>query len=273
MRLALPLVALALVWGCAPDDSRYPAPSQCDLTACKAVSPGGQVTGTGGSGSGGSDTGGAATADQSGIVYRVVSPFFDDPPASAYAGAATIQAISDATHTTASTSYGGAVGATFGFTSIPAGPTWFLVQDSSAGASGVLSTFSYADVPVLPSLALPVIDQGTLENIAFSLPSLAATGVSTQLAHVILFVNRNGARYQGASVSGGTGNAQVAYDAGAGYSDSATVTGPQGIAILFNASLSGESSILITDTVTTNTYTVAIQAGLGAATLAEVELP
>lgn len=273
MRFVLPMVAVAMLWGCANDTSRYPAPPACEGTLCNGITPGGTNPGTGGADAGTGTGGAAATIDQSGTVYRVTSPTFDDTPATSYPGAVTVHAISDVTHTSDTAPYGGAAGTTFNFTGIPSGPTWFLAEDASGGTAGVISTFSRSDLPVLPSLAIPLVDRGTLENIALSLPTLALTGVSSQLAHVILFVNRGGAPSAGASVATGTGNAQIVYDFGSGYSDSATATGSLGIAILFNASLTGESSILITDNATNKTYTATVQAGLGAATMAGIELP
>lgn len=270
LRFAL---AIALV-ACAPDKELYPAPPGCEGDLCNSPPvTGGTIGKDGGAGGDSSGTGGApATIEQTGTVHLLASPSFRDTATSSYPGSATIHAISVAKGTSATTPYGSTTGTLFDFAAIPSGATWLLVEDTSGGAGGVLSTFSYAELPVLPSIVLPVVDKGTLDGVASSLPSVAATGVSTQAAQVILFVSKGGAPFAGAKVSGGSGNAQIAYDAGAGYSDSATSTGPNGTAILFNASLAGKATLQVTDTATAKTWSFDVQTGPGSATLAAIEL-
>jgi hypothetical protein len=281
MRFGLEITTVALAVGialgaCAEDKDRYPGIQPCTGSMCGGVTPGVMGGGEGGSGggmgSGGSGAGGAAaTIDQTGTVHRITSPDFQDIGAPAYAGAATIVALPSAGGSFTAP-YGGTNGTTFDLKGIPSGGTWFFVQDDTAGAAGIISTFSYANVPVLTGVTLPAIDVGVLENIASNLPSVSAVGVSPLAAQVIIFVEHAGAPYKGVSVSGGGAGAQVAYDSGAGYSDSAAATGTFGVAILFNAGLSGSSTIALTDTSTNKTYGVEVQAAPGAATLATVEI-
>ena len=71
---------------------------------------------------------------------------------------------------------------------VESGNDWVLVADDSMGSAGILSTFSVQDLTPA-SVALPVLDLGTLQMIADGLPSLAMTGgVSTLASQLILKV-------------------------------------------------------------------------------------
>lgn len=262
------LAALAALAGCAPDESRFAATTGCEGTLCGKPPPGGGTVGKDGGAEGGAG-GAAATVDQAGSVALLATPSFTQASAVAFNGLATITAIS-ASGTTTSAPYGGVNGATFLLEGVESGPTWFLVEDKSGGAAGVFSTFSYQELPVVPSVTLPVVDVATLQIIASSLPTVAAAGVSSLAAHVVIFVSAGGAPRSGIKVSGGVGGGQVAYDFGAGYSDSSGATGTNGVAILFNAGLAGSSLITLTDTATSKAYSTKVQAAPGAVTLAAI---
>ncbi|APR79438.1 Hypothetical protein A7982_04785 [Minicystis rosea] len=262
-------IALA---GCQKDTDLYPAPPGCEGSTCTPSISGGSTPEKDG-GQGGGGTGGApATIDQTGTVHRIVSSTFDDTSTQPYTGAATIVALPQVGGMV-STMYGGAAGTTFSFTKIPSGPAWFLVQDDTGGTGEVLSTISFASLPVLSNFTLPIIDLGTMQNIAYSLPTVSSQGVSTLAAQVILFVYHANAPYKGVQVVGGAGGAKIAYDNGSGYSDSATATGTNGTVILFNAGLSSLSKIVLKDTSTQQTYEVPVQVATGAATLAGIDIP
>jgi len=284
MRFVLDLGGVALaaglaLGGCSVNTDRYPPPAQCTGSRCDNTgSPPGikTTTGSGGGGQGGAggaggSGGAAALIDQSGTVHRITSPDFQDLSTTSYAGLATIVALPNAGGTIQAP-YGGSNGTTFTLAGVPSGATWLLVQDQTSGASGIISTFSYARLPVLGAFTLPVIESGALDTVASALPTVVTKGVSPLVAQVILLVAQNGSPFEGVSVTGGSGGAQIAYDSGAGYSDSATATGPGGAIILFNAGLSGLSTITLTDAATSKTYGVEVQAAPGTATLASVEL-
>ena len=165
-------------------------------------------------------------------------------------------------------------GSTFDLTNLPAkGGAWILVQDTSNGNAGILSTFSFMSLPEASQVTLPVLAQGLLTNIGSNLPSVLIGGVSPLAAQVVLVVQHLGAPYQGLAVSGGAGSAHVVYDTGAGsYSDTAAATGAAGTIILFNAALTGLQNIRLTDTATMAVYTVGVQTGTGAATLGFIAL-
>lgn len=284
MRFALNFAVVALavglaLGGCSIDDNRYPAPQPCTGSKCggnttpPSANP---TTGSGGGGQGGAGgtggTGGAPTSiEQIGTVHLITSTDFQDNGTS-YAGAATIFALPNAGGMY-SAPYGGSNGTTFDLKNIPSGPAWLLVQDDTGGTSGIISTLSFAKLPVLSGFALPVIDLGVLTTIATGLPTVSAKGVSTLAAQVILFVQKNGVPKKGIAVTGGSAGGQIAYDSGASYSDSAAATSAGGTVILFNAALAGLSTITLTDQATTTTYAVDVQAAPGAATIVTVELP
>lgn len=275
MRFVLPLLMVAVCLpACMADKERYPAPPDCEGTLCNGTTPGGNTVGGKDGGTEGG-AGGAATMpiDQTGTVHLITSQSLNIGPTTSYTGAASIRALSLVDGTSSTAPYGGVSGTTFDFKGISSGSTWFLVEDTSGGAGGIISTFSFADLPVLPSISVPVIDLGVLQNIASSLPSVAGSGVSTLGAQVVLFISKAGASYAGAKITGGSGGAQIAYDFGSGYSDSANATGPAGTVILFNAALAGKSNITITDTANMQAYNIEVQAGPNTATLAAYELP
>lgn len=269
---AAAFAAMITLIGCAPEESHYPATTGCSGTRCVNPTPTGGTTGKdGGTGGNGGTGGAAATVDQSGSVAVLATSSFTQASATPFTGLAKITAVQPS-GATASVPYGGANGTTFTFKGLESGPQWFLVEDQSGGAADIFSTFSYQDVPTIPALTLPVVDAPTLRTIANALPSVAPSGVSNLAAHVILFVTEAGTPKSGVKISGGSGGGQVAYDFGAGYSDSASATGVNGVAILFNAGLSGTAPITLLDTATNKAHSTHVEAAAGAVTLAAIAL-
>jgi hypothetical protein len=279
MRFALPALLLLSVAACEPELKHYPPPGECqqeDGGPSCVQNPAGGGTAAAGTGGGtttsAGGTGGAVpTGDFTGTVHRIVSPAFDDAAMVQYTGAATI--VAPGANGNVSAMYGGTVGTTFTLTGAATGNVWILVQDGTNGGGGILSTFVPATLPSTGPLALPVVDLGLLQNIANNLPTVSGIGVSQLAAQVVLQLFHNNAPFKGLKVTSGANGAQIAYDTGPGlYSDSATATGSAGTVILFNAPFNGAHAITFTDTATSTTYDVTIQAGTGAATLAIVEL-
>jgi hypothetical protein len=260
---------LALV-GCQQgNESRYPGLTDCTTDCGGGPPPTGSFpdAGVGGSSSGGTG-GAAATIDQAGTVHRILDPGFSDK-GTAFTGTAIIVAYPDQ-GAQATQPYGGTAGTTFTFPAIPAVPTWFFVQDTSSGAAGVLSTFSRFSLPVAAGLALPVIDLGTLQIIAMSLPTVVTIGAGAQ---IILFVTQGSVPLKGVKVTSGAGNGQLAYDIGPSYTDTAgAATGTGGVILVLNSGLSGKQTLTLTDTATLKTYDVEVEAAQGAATLVGYEL-
>jgi len=267
MRFALGFAAALALLGCQPSAERYPPPPGCEGPDCDSVGPGSHTTGPDG-GAGGQGTGGGATVDQSGTVHRIFSPDFSDTTGTPYTGVATIHAGAK------SGPYGGSTGTTFTLQGLPSGATWFEVEDTTpGGGSGVISTFSFAKVPVAGNFALPVLDLATLQNIGDTLPTVSVTGVSLSAAQVVLVVRQGTGFYKGLSVTGGTAGGKIAYDNGNGvYSDSSTETGAAGTVIVFNAGLAGSVDITVTDAALQKSWTIPIEAAPGVATLAYVDL-
>lgn len=276
------LAAGIALTGCQVQTDLYPAPPPCEGPLCgNSPSGGGGIVpkpdggsgagGTGGTGSSSSSTGGNVGINQIGTVTRLVSPSFDDTTTQVLSAAATIFGSPNGGNSY-STPYDVATGK-FTLTNVPSGPTWFLVQDESSGAADILSTISFATLPVLGNFSLPVIDRGTMQTIALSLPTVAAQGISSLAAQVILVISHANAPYKGVKVTGGAGGAKIAYDNGAGYTDSTTAaTGTRGTVILFNAGLSSPSIITVTDTATQNEYDFPVQTAPGTVTIAGFEI-
>jgi hypothetical protein len=267
-RIGASLVLAAV--GCGPHLETYGPPINCPPgdSSCNVIA-GGTQTGSGGA-DGGADAAGTTT-EVTGSVVRLTAQTFDDASPATFAGAATI--VAPGPGGTVSAMYGGTAGTTFDLKGVDTGQVWFEVQDGTSGGAGILSTLSVVNLPALGAITLPVIDLGTLQIIAGSLPSVAPVGVSAQASQVILLIQHGNAPFKGVSVSGGASGAAIAYDlGGSAYSDTATATGTAGIAILFNAGLSGTSTLTLTDTATMKTYQVAVQAAKGAATIVGISL-
>lgn len=273
MRFFFGLAAASItVLGCSQGPQSFQAPPACQGTNCGVPPAGGGLAdgGAGGSVTGGADAG--VRAHLNGAVHRILSPDFSDTDV-LFTGKATIEALSSNGVVT-SADYDGSTSTAFDLEDVPLGETWFFVKDTgTGGAYDVLSTYSYGEVDGLSSMLLAVADLWNLQNIAGGLPSMAAVGVSTSLAHVVLQVERNNAPCKGVEVTAGAGGATIVYDIGLGqYSDTTTATGSAGTVLLFNSGLNGTSSITLTDTTTTQSYAVVVQAGAGAATLVKVLL-
>ncbi len=256
---------------CSPTYDNYPPLSGCPVDAghCSAIS-GGASEGAGGSKSTSSTGAGGATAESSllGGVDLISAPTFADT-GTAYSGAANIVALPPVGSTITSTFAGGA-GATFDLLDMPSGNSWILVQDTSGGSAGIVSTYSGPWGTPNPSpITLPVLSSQLLTNIASDLPGTLIGGVSSLAAQVVLIVTHGGAPYQGLSVTGGAGGAHVVYDIGPGaYSDTTSATSTGGTIILFNMSTtSTTATISLTDTATAVVYSVPVQTAPGTATL------
>ncbi len=273
------LVGMALgasmmaVTGCPSAIADFPPPGNCNPKEGVCPAPGGAAGGVGSTGVGGSvvtttigagGIGGSAVGSPvTGSVDIIASPDFVDSMAP-FTGAATIVAYPAAGGMYSAPYSMGAVGATFDFSILPNGPTWFFVD---APNTSVISTFSPVNLPQVAPIVLPAVDQVTLQNIASPLPSLATAGVSPLASQIVLLITNAGVPYPGVAVTGATGGAVVVYDTGNGsYSDSATATGIAGTIILFNSSLGGMQVITLTDT-TMKSNQLVVLAGQGAVTL------
>ncbi len=211
-------------------------------------------------------------SELTGTVERVDTPDFSTTAPTSLTGAANI-VIQPATGTQIVVPYGGSAPTTFDAMNVPAGPAWVYVQDQSMGSSGIWSTISVVSLPQLGPVVLPVVDEIFFTNLASNLPSVQIKGVSTQAAHVVLLLQHLGAPYKGVQVTGGSAGAQVVYDTGPGtYSDQSTATGTGGTVILFDAALSGLSTITLTDPVLAKSYTVPVFTATGAVTLVAFDL-
>jgi hypothetical protein len=254
----------ALLLGCSsvPD---YPMLKPCtrftDAGVCwpPDIGAGGGTTSS--SGAGAADAG----VDLKGSVALVSSPSFDLKTATPYQGTANI--VGSGAGGVVTAPYGGSAGTKFDLPGVSPGPAWLLVQDTSGGGA-VLSTWSLVDVPSTGPVTLPLIDQGTLAQIAAATPTVKG-GLSPTAAQVIVQVTKGGAPLAGVTATGGTGSAVIVYDTGPGtYAATAAATGAGGTILLFNAQLSGASTITLKDGTSMATYQVPVHAAPGAATMA-----
>jgi len=260
------------VLACQSDYTMYPGIEGCDTDAghCNNAAGGGVVPGAGGSTSASSTSGvGGATAATTllGGVDIITAPTFQDT-GTPYSGAANIVAVPQAGGTI-TTMFTGGSGATFELLDMPAGNAWILVQDTSGGAAGILSTYSGpVGTPNPAQITVPVLSSQLLTNIASNLPGALIGGVSPLAAQVVLVVTHGGAPYQGLTVSGGAGSAHVVYDIGPGsYSDTTTATSTGGTIVLLNLGTLGAATISLTDTTTMAVVPVTILTAANAATL------
>jgi hypothetical protein len=289
MRLVSTLGALFAVGftglGCqGPLENYPPLTSGCPVGSNTCSPGGGAVMGAGGSPTT-TTTGAGGAINQSGTVVLVTLPSFvlSSPPL-VYMQGATINVLPSGggefnTSYPTALGTGGSLGAgggatsdTFELTNIRGGAAWFWVQDTTNGATGIYSTYSWANnLPVLPSITLPVVQQQMLMNIASDLPSVG-TNSPVAGATAVLMLTLNNLPYSGVSVNSNVGDAKIAYDVGPGtYSDSATATGSGGTIILFNSGLSGPQSINLLDTTTMAASSIAVYMGQGSVTLASAD--
>jgi hypothetical protein len=216
------------------------------------------------SSSSGSGTGGAGVTLKGGVAL-VSSPTFALATATPYQGTANVVGTGSQGIVTAP--YGGSAGTMFDLSGLSAGTQWLLVQDTSGGTT-VLSTWSAVTLPSASAVTLPLLDAQTLTQIAATIPSLTG-GLSATAAQVVVQVTKGGAPYANVSATSGVGGAVVVYDVGAGtYSATAKATGTGGTLILFNAQLSGQSTVTLTDNASMATIQVSVHAAPGAATVA-----
>ena len=217
--------------------------------------------------------GATAASNLIGGVDIINAPTFQDT-GTAYSGTANIVALPPAGGTISAMFTGGS-GATFDLMEVPAGESWILVQDKSGGAAGIMSTYSGPwGTPSPAQITLPALVSQLLANVSSDFQSPLIGGVSPLAAQVVLVVTRGGAPYQGVTVSGGAGSAQVAYDIGPGsYSDTTTATSTGGTIILFNVGPPGTTTVNLTDTATmTALHPVTVPTAAQAATLFFVDM-
>ncbi len=260
---------------CQTGYTMYPAVQGCADDAGPCGSPGGGVS-PGAGGSTGASTsasvgGATAASDLVGGIDILSAPNFEDTGA-AYEGAANVVALAGGGTITAM--FAGGSGATFELTNVPAGNSWILVQDTSGGSAGIVSTYSGPwGTPNASPITLPVLGSELLPNIASDLQVPLTGGVSSLGAQVVLLVTHGGAPYEGLAVSGGAGSATVAYDNGPGsYTDTATATSTGGSIILFNLGTTGATTLSLMDTATMAVFPVTVQTAAGAATLVSLGL-
>ena len=263
---AIPCAALVLLGiGCSSSVPDYPMLVEVctgDGGSCPPpvilVDGGGWTTTTTGTG------GGAVVVELKGGVGLVSSAAFDVKTATPYQGTANIVGTGPQGIVTAP--YGGPAGTTFDLQGLSSGSQWLLVQDTSGGTT-VLSTWSPVSLPSASPVTLPLLDTQTLAQIAAA-SSTVEGGLSPTAAQVVVQVTRGGAPYANVTATGGLGGAVVVYDTGPGtYSGTATATGSGGTILLFNAQLSGQSTITLKDA-SMATILVPVHAAPGAATMA-----
>jgi hypothetical protein len=260
--------------GCEPAIPNYPYAGDCEVEAgvCGVHSGGGVGAAPADGGTTGTGMGGASGASElQGSVSLITSECFT--AGTTFTGAASI-VVQPAAGSPITVGVGGTNPMTFDIMGVPSSSAWILVQDTSMGGAGIFSTYTYWTLPEPPGIAVPVIDSGMFTSIANGLPSLAQTGgISTQAAHVVMQITHAGAGVAGIAATGGFGAATVVYDTGGcAYDDQATKTGAGGTIILFNAGLSGATNITLTNTATSQAFSVPVFAGAGIVSLVAVAL-
>jgi hypothetical protein len=226
-------------------------------------------SGSGGSGGSGGQGGSAATNDVTGTVGVLINENF--ATISPYAGAATIHATSNSNQPLEDPY--SEMKTTFTLLDVKTGPTWFFVEDQTAGATGIFSTYSVVEVPPTSAVMLPVVDRAVVTAIAGSLPSpIFIDGTRGFLA---LKIVRNGQPLSGVSLTTQLAEATVAYDIGVGlYSNEVQETGPAGMILVFNVNGPSASELLdltLTD-INQQSYFVQIRFQAGTATFTGFEL-
>jgi hypothetical protein len=273
-------VATTIAIGCGDKLTTYPPPKGCNMDAGPCPMSSGAGIGSGaGTGTGGGTTttgsgGEVPLGTLTGTVVRMLDPTFVSANGPKITSLASI-VIQPATGPQIVAPYGGTNGTTFTATNVPAGLAWVEVRDESQGGAGIWSTITALTMPQISSVTLPVVDEGTLTNLASNLPNVGAKGpLSTQASHVVLMFRFNGTPYKGLQVTGGTNGAVIVYDTGPGnYSDQTMATGTAGTVILFDSGLTGPATISLTDPTMMKTYQVTAMTAQGAVTLAAFDLP
>jgi hypothetical protein len=283
----LVLLAASSSLGCEPALPDYPPIQGCDLDAGPCTMGGGGIgIGTGGATTttntaAGSTGAGASTSTSTltGTIGLVTSECFG-PPTTPFTGAVSLVVTPSAgSPVTVPYGNGGGTGgspttASFDLPNLTGSSAWALVEDTTNGGSGILSTLSYLTLPQIGPVEIPVIDSGMFTSLATSQPDLAATGLDTSAAQLVLQIAHAGSPYQGVSLTSGV-SGTVAYDTGGcTYDDTASATGSDGIIIVFNAGGSGAITITLTSSTTTppTSYSVPAQTVAGAVTYLSVSL-
>lgn len=279
VRIIRPAVIVAFVstlWatatvGCDSGNSNTdPRPSCPPDAGTPCVGPtGGGSNPSGGSGGSGGQGGSSATNDVTGKVGVLNDLGFS--LLSSYIGAATIYTTSNA-NTSIDAPYGESA-TSFTLLNVKTGPTWFFVQDQTAGATGVFSTHSVLNVPPSGPVTLPVVDRNIVTSIAGSLPVPIVIDGSRGI--LVLKVVRQGKPMEGVSLVSAPAGSSLAYDTGVGlYSNQTLQTGSAGVILAFN--LDGPTNAQLLDlTLTDSTqqsYVVQVRVQAGAATFAGFEL-
>lgn len=279
--LALSVAALgaAVVAACtqADHDPQGAGPS------CKTDCGSGAVGGSGSPKDAGaaSDAGAAdaAAPDASaGVDVTVTVVTYGEPTfgsADAYLGAATIDA-DKAGGGTVSAPYGGAAGTDVKLSGVASGPSWFYVEDSSGGQTGVFSTYSIHTLPVNGTLGLPVISRPLVSAIFTKLPVPGV--VDAVKSQVILRFKHKGVPAAGIALANVVPGATVVYDNGAGvYTTDAKATSTGGMLLLLNTNVgaaAGSQVVEVTDTAADAGagYSITVPTAAGTASFADIEL-
>jgi hypothetical protein len=277
--------------GCEPALPDYPPEQDCDFDSgvCKAGGAGagvgngaGGATTTGGTGATTTTTGTGAsttTSTLTGSIGLVTSECFGAPTTTFNGTVNLVVTPSGGSPITVPYGASGGTGGTSASTSfdvpnVHGSSAWVLVDDTTMGGSGILSTLSYLALPQVGPVEIPAIDDGMFTSLATSQPDLAQTGINTSAAQLVLQIAHGGAPFAGLSLTGGVAGT-VAYDmGGCTYDDTATATGPDGTIIVFNAGGSGPVTITLTNASATPpaTYTVPVLTVAGAVTYVAVSL-
>lgn len=227
------------------------------------------MTGGGSSSGGGGAGGSSATNDITGKVGVLNDVAFSQ--VSSFIGASTISTISS-TGAALEAPYGDMT-TSFTLLDVMKGPTWFLVQDQTLGATGIFSTFSVVNVPANGPVTLPVVDRGVIASIAAMLPTPVV--IDGTRGVVVIKVTKNLQPLAGVSLTTALPGATLTYDTGIGlYSNQVLQTGPAGVILALNVDGPGNAQLMdltLTD-VMKQSYFVQIKVQEGAATFAGFEL-
>lgn len=257
--------------GCETSDSNINPRPSCPPNTPNCVGPsgGGTITSGGGSSGSGGEGGSSATNDVTGNVGVLIDTAFSQ--ISPYIGAATIHSTSNS-NTALEDPYGD-MKTTFTLLDVKTGPTWFFVEDKTAGATGVFSTHSVVGVPTQGSISLPVVDRAVVSSIAGNLPS--PIFIDGTRGFVAIKIVRNGQPLAGVALTSPLPGATIAYDTGVGlYSNQVQQTGPAGVILAFNVDGPSASQLMdltLTD-VSQQSYFVQVRIQAATATFVGFEL-
>lgn len=258
--------------GCDTGDSNTDPRPRCPPDSqlpCVGPTGGGTNTSGGGSSSGGGQGGSSATNDVLGDVGVLNDQGFTQ--VTPYIGASTIFTTSS-TGKTIEAPYGEST-MSFTLLDVKTGPTWFFVQDTTLGATGIFSTHSVVNVPANGPITLPVVDRNIIASIANSLPNPVLVDETRSI--LVLKIVRNGQPLAGVSLTTPPGGSTLAYDTGVGlYSNQTLETGPAGVILVLNADGASSAQLLdltLTD-VNQQTYFIQVRIQAGAATFAAYQL-